>query len=424
MTYKGKCVLAYSGGLDTSVAIPWLMERGYDVVTVSADVGQPVINMEQVKEKALKTGAVNAYNMDLRQEFVQEYVWPTLKANGLYQGTYPLSSSLSRPLIAKYMVKVAQMEGAVAVAHGCTGKGQDQVRFDVCTSALDPSLEVVAPVRDWHFSREEEIEYAQAHGIPVPTTKESPYSIDENMWGRAIECGILENPWNEPPSDAFKVTADPWNAPDEPETIQVSFENGTPVGLNGALMDGPSLVMALNRTAGKHGVGRIDMIEDRLVGFKSREVYECPAAMTLIAAHRALETLTLPKDVLKVKKELEVKYAELAYEGYWYSPLKEALDAFIETTQKNVNGTVKVRLFKGSAVVVGMTSPDAIYKEDLATYSQGDKFDHSAAVGFIKIYGLPIRTWAQTHGKANLLEGDLPTGVVAESPASVKVSAK
>jgi argininosuccinate synthase len=404
MEYKGKCVLAYSGGLDTSVAIPWLMERGYDVVTATADVGQSVINLQEVREKALKTGAVNAYVMDLKKEFVDEYVWPTLKANGLYQGTYPLSSSLSRPLIAKYMVKIAQAEGAVAVAHGCTGKGQDQVRFDVCTNALDPTLEVVAPVRDWHFSREEEIEYAQAHGIPVPTTLDSPYSIDENMWGRAIECGILENPWNEPPSGAYRITVDPWEAPDQPEFTEISFEKGIPVALNGVAMDGPVLVDALNRIAGKHGVGRIDMIEDRLVGFKSREVYECPGAMTLIGAHRAMETLTLSKDVLKVKKELEVKYSELAYEGYWFSPLREALDGFVESTQKNVNGVVKVRLYKGSAVVRGMTSPDAIYREDLATYSKGDAFDHSAAVGFIKIYGLPIRTWAQTHNRGKLIE--------------------
>ena len=396
MGYKGKVVLAYSGGLDTSVAILWLKEQGYDVVTMTADVGQAV-DLDATKEKALKTGACNAYVMDLRQEFVENFVWPSLKANAMYQGTYPLNSALSRPLISKYLAWVAQVEGAVAVAHGCTGKGQDQVRIEVCTNALNPDLQCIAPVRDWQFTREAEIDFAAEHGIEVSLTKQSPYSIDENMWGRSIECGSREDPWNEPPSDAFKLTVDPWKAPDEVEYVEITFEKGIPVALNGKAMNGVELILELNRITGAHGVGRIDMIEDRLVGFKSREVYECPAAITLLQAHKALETLTLSKDLLTVKKELESKYAELAYVGYWFSPLKESLDVFFDHTQQSVSGTVKVRLFKGQAVVVAMKSESSIYKHDLATYSEGDAFDHQAAVGFIKIWGLPIKTWRQAH---------------------------
>ncbi|WP_352425816.1 argininosuccinate synthase [Aminomonas paucivorans] len=410
MEYKGKVVLAYSGGLDTSVAIQWLKDQGYDVVTMTADVGQQV-DLEACKDKALRTGAVNAYVMDLREEFVQQYAWKALKANAQYQGTYPLNSALSRPLIARQLVQVAEMEGAVAVAHGCTGKGQDQVRIEVCTNALNPELKVEAPVRDWHFSREDEIEYAQEHGIPVPTTKESPYSIDENMWGRAIECGVLENPWNEVPAGAFKLTADPLDAPDEPLSVEIGFEAGIPVSLNGTALSGVAMVEMLNDLAGKAGVGRVDMIEDRLVGFKSREVYECPAAVTLLTAHRALETLTLSKEVLKVKRELETKYAELTYEGYWFSPLKEALDAFMDSTQTTVSGVVRVRFYKGQVTVTGMKSPQSIYREDLATYSEGDTFDHQSAVGFIKVWGLPIKTWRQVHGETVDAEGcaEVPT---------------
>ncbi|HCA41476.1 MAG TPA: argininosuccinate synthase [Aminobacterium sp.] len=391
-----KVVLAYSGGLDTSVAAMWLTEQGYEVITMTADVGQSV-DLEKAKNKALHSGASKAYVMDLKKEFVKEFVWPALKANALYQGTYPLNSALSRPLIAKAMAAVAKKENAGAVAHGCTGKGQDQVRMEVCTNALNPELVVLAPVRDWHFSREAEMEYAQAHGIPVLATTASPYSIDENLWGRSIECGILEDPWNEPPSDAYILTVDPWNAPDHQEFVEISFEKGIPVALNGEKMDGIALIQSLNNLAGKHGVGRIDMIEDRLVGFKSREVYECPAAITLITAHKALETLTLDKKVLAAKKEMETKFAELTYEGYWYSPLKESIDSFINTTQEYVNGVVKVRLYKGQAVVRGMKSPSSIYQMNIATYSEGDVFDHQAAVGFIKIWGLPLKTWKQVH---------------------------
>lgn len=396
MEKKGKVVLAYSGGLDTSVAVLWLQEQGYEVITFTADVGQTV-DLEAVKNKALNVGATKAYVMDLREEFLQDFIWPSLKANAMYQGTYPLNSAFSRPLIAKKLAMIAKKEGAVAVAHGCTGKGQDQVRIEVCTNALDPNLKVLAPVRDWHFTREAEMEYAIEHGIPVKATADSPYSIDENMWGRSIECGALEDPWIEPPSDAFALTVDACNAPDDAEYIEIAFEEGIPIALNGEQMEGVLLVKKLNEIGGKHGVGRIDMIEDRLVGFKSREVYECPAAIILIDAHKALETLTLPKQLRNVKKDLEYQYAELTYVGYWFSPLKDAIDAFVETTQKHVTGVVKVKLFKGNAVVAGMKSAQSIYDLGLATYSEGDAFDHNAAVGFIKIWGLPIKNWRQKH---------------------------
>ena len=393
---KGKVVLAYSGGLDTSVAVVWLSEQGYDVVTMTADVGQEVIDLEAAKSKSLHSGSVKAYIFDLKKTFVENFVWPSLKANGMYQGTYPLTSALSRPLIAKTLVDIANKEGAVAVAHGCTGKGQDQVRIEVCANALNPKLDVLAPVRDWHFSREAEMQYAIDHGIPVKATTASPYSIDENLWGRSIECGLLEDPWNEPPEDAYELTANPLAAPDTPDYVEIAFEKGIPVALNGEKLDGVKLILTLNKLAGKHGVGRVDMVEDRLVGFKSREVYECPAPIALINAHRALETMTLDKRVLAAKKELEIKFAELTYEGYWYSPLKNCIDAFVNETQQYVNGTVKLRLFKGQAVVRGMKAGKSIYKHDLATYSEGDAFDHSAAVGFIKIWGLPIKTWTST----------------------------
>ncbi|MFA5622337.1 MAG: argininosuccinate synthase [Thermovirgaceae bacterium] len=396
MDYKGKVILAYSGGLDTSVAIKWLSDQGYDVVTLTADVGQ-ILDIEEVKEKALKVGAINAYVMDLRQEFVETMVWPALKANALYQGKYPLNSALSRPLIAKYLVWVAGMEGAVAVAHGCTGKGQDQVRIEVCSNALDPDLKVIAPVREWHFSREAEIDYARENGIPVPVTAESPYSIDGNLWGRSIECGPLEDPWTEPPSDAFALTVDPWDAPDEQEYLEITFKKGIPVAINGNEMDGVALIAELNRIAGTHGVGRIDMIEDRLVGFKSREVYECPATVCLLQAHQALESMTLTRDIIAAKADLSAKYAELTYIGFWFSPLKKALDAFFDTIQEHVSGTVRVRLFKGASVVVGIRAEKSLYVETMATYSEGDAFDHEAAAGFIKIWGLPVKLWRQVH---------------------------
>ncbi len=401
---KGKAVLAYSGGLDTSVAVMWLTEQGYDVITMTADVGQRNVDLQAAKSKALHSGAIKAYIFDLKKTFVENYVYPSLKANAMYQGTYPLVSALSRPLIAKTLVDIANKEGAVAVAHGCTGKGQDQVRIEVCATALNPNIKVLAPVRDWHFSREVEMEYAAKHGIPVKATVSSPYSTDDNLWGRSIECGMLEDPWNEPPEDAYEMTANPLEAPDNPEFVEITFENGIPVALNGDRMHGVELIQKLNQIAGKHAVGRIDMIEDRLVGFKSREVYECPGSTTLLAAHRAMETLTLDKQVLKSKRELETRFAELTYEGYWFSPLRDAINAFVNDTQRYVNGTVKIRLFKGQATVRGLKTSKSIYRHDLATYSEGDTFDHSAAVGFINIWGLPVRTWTSTWPRQDAAE--------------------
>ena len=394
---KGKAVLAYSGGLDTSVAVMWLTEQGYDVITMTADVGQKDVDLQAAKAKALHSGAVKAYIFDLKKTFVENYVYPSLKANAMYQGTYPLVSALSRPLIAKTLVDIANKEGAVAVAHGCTGKGQDQVRIEVCATALNPNIKVLAPVRDWHFTREAEMEYAAKHGIPVKANVSSPYSIDDNLWGRSIECGLLEDPWNEPPEDAYEMTSNPLDGPNEPEFIEITFERGIPVALNGERMHGVELILKLNALAGRHGIGRVDMVEDRLVGFKSREVYECPGSSTLLAAHRAMETLTLDKQVLKTKRELEVRFAELTYEGYWFSPLRDAINAFIDNTQQYVSGTVKMRLFKGQAVVRGLKANKTVYRHDLATYSAGDTFDHSAAVGFINIWGLPVRTWTATY---------------------------
>ena len=394
---KGKVVLAYSGGLDTSVAIPWLNEQGYDVIAVTADVGQQVDSMDEIKAKALQTGAVEAYILDLRNDMIDHFIWPGLKANALYEGIYPLNSAYSRPLIAQALVAIAEKEGAVAVAHGCTGKGQDQVRIEICSNALNPNLEVLAPVRDWGMTREEEMDYAAAHNVPVPTTRKSPYSIDDNLWGRSCECGVLENPWNKPPKDAYALSVDPLDAPDKPVVIEITFEQGIPVAIDGEKMNAIELIDKMNKIAGGAGVGRIDMVENRLVGFKSREVYEAPAAVALITAHKALESITLTKDVLRTKQNLEVKFAELTYEGCWFSPLMEAIQAFMDSTQKVVNGVVRMQLYKGQAVVEGMKSPDAIYRHDLATYSTGDTFDQSAAVGFIKVWGLPIKTWREAH---------------------------
>lgn len=398
---KGKVILAYSGGLDTSVAIPWLKDQGYDVVTLTMHVGQQSDNLQEIKEKALATGASKAYVVDLREQFIDTFVWPALKANALYQGVYPLNSALSRPMIAQALIWCAEKENAVAVAHGCTGKGQDQVRIEVACNALNPDVTVLAPVRDWGFTREEEMDYAKAHNVPVPTTRQSPYSLDDNLWGRSVECGILEDPWNEPPVGAYALTADPKDAPDEEVTVEITFENGIPTAVNGQKMNSIDLIDFMNKTAGKAGYGRIDMVEDRLVGFKSREVYECPGALALIEAHKKLETITLAKDVLKAKKELEVKFADMAYEGYWFSPLMEAVQSFMDTVQKHVEGTVRMKFYKGNGVVNGMKSNSSVYRKDLATYSDGDLFDQAAAPGFIKIWGMPIKTWVQAHKKGN-----------------------
>lgn len=385
-----KLVLAYSGGLDTSVAIKWLQERGYDVIACCLDLGEGK-DLDFVKEKALKVGAIKSYVIDVKDEFANEYALIALQANALYEGKYPLVSALSRPLIAKKLVEIAELEGAVAVAHGCTGKGNDQVRFEVSINALNPDLDVIAPVREWSWSREEEIEYAKQHGIPIPVDLDSPFSIDQNLWGRSNECGILEDPWAAPREEAYELTASLENAPDVPDVIEIGFEQGVPVTLNGKAYPLAQLILELNALAGKHGVGRIDHVENRLVGIKSREVYECPGAITLIKAHKELEDLTLVREVAHFKPIIEQKIAEVIYNGLWFSPLKDALVAFLKETQKNVTGVVRVKLFKGHAIVEGRKSPFSLYDEKLATYTSEDEFDHQAAVGFISLYGLPTK---------------------------------
>lgn len=388
-----KIVLAYSGGLDTSVAIKWLQERGYDVVACCLDVGEGK-DLDFIKEKALTVGAVKSYVIDAKEEFANEYALVALQAHTLYEGKYPLVSALSRPLIAKKLVEIAELEGAVAVAHGCTGKGNDQVRFEVSIKALNPNLEVVAPVREWRWSREEEIEYAKKHNIPIPIDLDSPFSIDQNLWGRSNECGILEDPWAAPPEEAYELTAALEKTPDEPDMIEIGFEQGVPKTLNGKQYSLASLILELNALAGKHGVGRIDHVENRLVGIKSREVYECPGAITLIKAHKELEDLTLVKEVAHFKPLIEQKLAEVIYNGLWFSPLKDALLAFLKETQKNVTGVVRVKLFKGHAIIEGRKSPFSLYDEKLATYTAEDEFDHQAAVGFISLFGLPTKVYS------------------------------
>lgn len=399
---KEKIVLAYSGGLDTSVAVKWLQDNyNYDVIAVALDVGEGK-DLEFVKKKALDVGAIKSYVIDAKALFSNEYVLPALQSNLLYEGKYPLISALSRPLISKILVDVAEKEGAVAVAHGCTGKGNDQVRFDVAFTALNPNLKIVAPVREWAMTRDEEIAYAEEHGIPVPVDVNNPFSIDQNLWGRSNECGVLEDPWIEAPKEAYDLTTDPVDAPDMPQIVQISFAQGKPISLDGEALPLEELILKLNDIAGKHGVGRIDHVENRLVGIKSREIYEAPAAMTLIAAHQELEALTLPREVAQFKPIIEQKFAQTVYDGLWYSPLTDALKAFIKETQTHVSGTVKVKLYKGHAQVVGRESAQSLYDFDLATYNAGDAFDHEAALGFIKLWGLPTKVHAtvnQTHVK-------------------------
>jgi argininosuccinate synthase len=415
-----KIVLAYSGGLDTTVAVKWLTEtRGFDVVALTVDLGsQP--NLEAIRERALTAGAVAAYVLDARQPFIERFCWPALKAGALYQGQYPLATALGRPLIAQLLVEVAAREGATWVGHGSTGKGNDQVRFDVAVGALNPTLKVLAPLRDgMSMTREEEIAYARAKNLPIEVKPESPYSVDENLWGRSIEAGVLEDALLKPPEDAFLWTSSVDNAPASAAIIELTFEQGIPTRLStspspsrggsGDLVPSPfgggqgggvALVEELNQLGGLHGVGRIDMIEDRFVGIKSREIYEAPAAVILHAAHRALEDLVLDAEVARFKASVAAEYARLVYQGKWFTSHRRDLDAYVQSTQSACSGTVRIKLHKGTAQVIGRSSPYSLYRPQLATYSSGDQFDHQAAVGFIKLVGLPVRTQAEVQGSA------------------------
>lgn len=399
---KEKVVLAYSGGLDTSVCLKWLqVECDFDVIAVCGNVGQDENDLAAIKQKALDMGAIASFAVDMREEYANDFLTFALAANGLYENSYPLLSALSRPLLAKHLVEVAHSFGAHYVAHGCTGKGNDQVRFETSIKALDPTLEIVAPVREWNLhSREEEIEWAQTHGVPVAATKKSPYSIDDNLWGRAIECGALEDPWCEPPADIWTLTADSTCAPDEPEYVEIGFEQGVPCSLDGVKMPFVDIVKTLNVKAGAHGVGRLDMVENRLVGVKSRECYEVPAAKVLIDAHKALETLCLDGDTQHYKLGIEQQWATAVYQGMWFSPLKMALDSFCAATQHFVTGVVKMRLYKGSCSVTGRKSPYSLYDFGLASYGAADAFNHGAAKGFIELHGLPVTTWSAKQGPA------------------------
>ena len=407
---KEKVVLAYSGGLDTSVAIRWLREK-YDieVIALTVDVGNER-DFSSVKDKALRLGALKALVVDAKQAFINQFVFPALQADAIYQGQYPLATALSRPLMARLLVDVAHQEGASAVAHGCTGKGNDQVRFDVGVASLSPELKVIAPAREWNMTREETIAYARAHDIPVPVTSSSPYSIDENLWGRSCECGVLEDPWVEPPMDAYAWTKSPSEAPDEPCYIEIGFKEGIPVSLDGQQIKGVSLVEELNKLAGEHGVGRIDHIEDRLVGIKSREIYEAPAAIALLKAHQALETITLSREQLRFKEGVAREYADLVYNGLWFASLRQDLAAYVSSSQRFVTGTVRMRLFKGNCDVVGRKSPNSLYSFALATYDKGDIFDQGASPGFIHIWGLSTRNQAQAQP---LEQDEKPPGSMA-----------
>ena len=400
-----KVVLAYSGGLDTSVAIRWLQEeRGYDVVALTIDLGNEK-DLKTVEQRATEIGAVKALVRDGKHPFIDYFAFPALMAGAVYEGQYLLATAIGRPLIAKMLVDVAREEGATAIAHGCTGKGNDQVRFDVSTQALAPDLEIIAPVREHRMSRDEQIEWAAERGVPVPATKASPYSTDENLWGRSIEAGVLEDPWTAPPEEIYAWTRAAATAPEAPREVEIEFAHGRPIALDGHEMDGVALVQTLNQWAGEHGVGRTDIVEDRLIGIKSREIYEAPAAWTLHTAHESLEQLTLSKQQLRTKNALRQEYADLIYNGLWFTAHHQDLAAYVASTQRHVSGTVRVRLHKGQAVAVGKKSPKSLYSYQLATYDRGDSYDQGNAVGFIKIWGLPVAQQAKTQ---LLAEGEQP----------------
>ncbi len=420
---RPRCVLAFSGGLDTTVAVHWLTKRrGFEVITLSVDLGE-IRQTEALQRRALRAGAVAAHVVDARQLFLTDFAFPSLRAGALYQGVYPLATALGRPLIARLLVEVAQETGASAVAHGCTAKGNDQVRFDVAVGALAPGLEVVAPVREWSMGRSDEIAYANQHGLQVEATVESPYSVDANLWGRSVETGVLEDPWREPPADAYAWTRDPELAPPAGAELVVGFEQGVPRELNGELLDPLELVSRLNQLGGEHGVGRIDHVEDRLVGIKSREVYEAPAAVILDAAHRALETLTLSRDVQRFKRLVADEWAQLTYDGLWFSALRQNLAVFVDSTQVFVTGQVRLRLRQGALQLLGRTSPSSLYRRELATYERAeDRFSHRAAEGFLNIFGLPLRTQAAVQGRlfddSRPLLGKVPRGIAQGEGAS------
>ena len=405
---KEKCVLAYSGGLDTSVCIKWLQdEKNLDVIAVVGEVGQEHEGLEQVKERALATGAIDCIIADMREDFAADYLPKALYANAHFENKYPLVSALSRPLISKYLVDTAHKYGAKYVAHGCTGKGNDQVRFETSIQALDPTLEIIAPVREWDMhTRQEEMDWAEAHGVTVPTTKSKPYSIDDNLWGRAIECGVLEDPMNRPPLDIYTMTTDPEKAPDEATEIEIEFKAGLPVAIDGEEMSYLDIIAKMNEIAGANGFGRIDMIENRMIGVKSRECYEAPGALALIEAHRGLEDMCLEREVLRYKLHIEHDWATLVYNGQWFSPLKHAMDAFLQTTQQCVTGLVRLKFYKGTCTVTGRKSDFSLYDYGLATYDAADTFNHQSAKGFIDLYGLSTRVWAKNRREQGVTDGE------------------
>ena len=387
---KPKIVLAYSGGLDTTVAVPWLQEKyDADIITLTIDLG--MVDLESIRQRALSIGAVEALTVDGRDTLVNEFLFPSLQAGTVYEQQYPLATALGRPLIARYLVEAAKEHGAYAIAHGCTGKGNDQVRLEVGISSLGPDIEVIAPIRDWGMSRDDEIEYGQARNLPINANR-SRFSTDENLWGRSVEAGELEDPWLEPPEDAYAWTNPVKVAPEDPTYVEVHFESGVPTAVDGENMAGTDLIDHLNSLAGSHGIGRIDHVENRLVGIKSREIYECPAATLLHTAHTALEAMTLTKDQARTKARIALEYADVVYNGLWFTAHRADLNAYVQSTQRFVTGDIKVRLYKGSATVVGRQAPKALYNHGLATYDRSDEFDHGSAEGFIKIYGLSVKT--------------------------------